>query len=165
MTELFIKRVEVDTAGLLASTGLAADDSLKDFKEATLLTKMKTEVNGDWPNITSDQLLLCLCYGDCTITQLANAFTGQAADIEDGTNWRLDQVTARFIVDFVALKPPQTNGDTMAQSIVWDIPKGGLPSSKGNGWRLLFFNPGSSALTNGPTIVNTSKWYFQRLRS
>ncbi len=165
MTDLFIKTVEVDTTTLASTTALAVDDSLKDFKEALLLTKCKTEVNGDWPNIATDKLLLVLAYGDATVTQVKAAFEDQTANPEDGTTWRIDQAKARVIIDFVALKPPQTAGDTQAQSIMWDIPRKGLPSAKGNGFRLLVFNVGAAALTNGPTLANTTKWYLQRLNS
>ncbi len=165
MTELFIKSVQLDTAILASLTALAADDSLKDFKEATLLTKIFSELTMDWPNNTTDQLIMGLAYGDATITQIAAAFADQNANVEDGTTWRIQQEAARVIVDFQALHPPVTAGSTVGQSIMWRLPKGGLPSAKGNGWRLFYFNPTSSAFANGPTIVATTKWYFQRLNS
>ncbi len=164
MTELFIKTVGTDTVTLAADTAKIMDSSLANFKEATLLTKLKTEITGDWPNMTADRLLAVLAYGDATIAQIAEAFTGQGADFEDGTTWRIDQAKARVIVDFVALMPPRVNGDTQLQSILWDIPKGGFPSAKGNGWVLAVFNPVAD-LTNGPTLEFTSKYYFQVLRS
>ncbi len=165
MTELFIKTVLVDTTTLASLTAFAADESLSDFKEALLLTKAMTEVLGDWPNTTTDMLLLCLVYGDATLAQVAEAFSGQSADIEDGVTWRIDQTKARVIIDFVALRPADTAGNVMAQSVEWRLPKGGLPSAKGNGFKLVFFNPQNIALANGPKIVSTTKWYLQRLGS
>ena len=166
MTDIIIKTACVDSATLASQTATTLDATMADFKEATLLTKVKTEINGDWPNVSTDNLLCVLGYGDMGLGQLAAAFTTQVIDTENAQQYREDQTAVRGIVDFVALKVPVTAGNVMAQSIVWDLPKGGLSSAKGNGWRLFLYNPSdTTAFTNGPTICATTKWYVQRLGS
>ncbi len=166
MTDLIIKTACLDTTTLASQTSTILDDTMKDFKEAILLTKMKTEINGDWPNISADSVIIGLAYGDATNTQIAAVMSTAVVNVEDGQAYREGQVATRAVIDFVALKPPHTAGDTMAQSIKWDLPKGGLPAAKGSGFRLFLYNVSDiNPFTNGPKICATTKWWYQRLSS
>ncbi len=164
MVDIVIKLSTLDTTVLASLAAISWDTTMKDYKEAILLTKVITELVGDWPNITNDRLIAGLAYGDTSDTQIAAAINSQIVNTEDAQNYRENQTSVRGIIDIRALVPPRVNGDTAAQSIEWRLPKGGLPSAKGNGFKTFVFNPnGAAALSNGPTLDGVTKWMFARM--
>ncbi len=161
--DIVIKLTEVDSGTLAGLTALNWDTTMADFKEAILLKQVFTEITGDWPNITADQLLAVLAYGDATIAQIASALTTQVTDTENVQAYREGQTAVRAIIDIRALAPPRSNGDTAAQTIEWRLPKKGLPASRGSGFKTVLFNHNNISLANGPILIGTTKWLFARL--
>ncbi len=161
--DLIIKNVEHDSANLAATTAVDVDTTIASFEDPILLTKCKTEVLGPWPVITTNHLMLVLAYGDASISQIASVFTAQIANPENQFDYRLSQVETRAVVDFVALEVPTEINVVKAQHIVWDLPKKGLPSGEGGGFKLVLFNPEGVALNNGPILQLTTKWWLARL--
>ncbi len=161
--DLVIKTVEHDTATLAAQTAVDVDTTISSFEDPILLTKCKTEVQGPWPVITVNHIILVLAYGDASISQIASVFTSQIANPENQFDYRLSQVETRAVVDFVALEVPTETNVVKSQHIMWDLPKKGLPSGEGGGFKLVIFNPEGVALSNGPILQFTTKWWLARL--
>jgi len=167
MVDIIIKTVQADTGTLASETAVVFDATMADFTEAILLTKCKSEIIGEWPDVANDRLLLVLGYGDASIAKIAAAFTTSTTNPGNAQDYREGQTSVRAIIDFVALKPTINTGGLMrGQSIEWDLPKGGLPAVQGSGFTLFLFNPDTlAALTDGPTLNITTKWIFARMSS
>ncbi len=167
MVDIIINTAEKDLLTLAAETAIDFDTTMVDYTEAILLLKCKTELSGEWPDVANDRVILALCYGDASIAKIAAAFSSSTTNPENAQDYREGQVSVRAIIDFVALKTTVNSGGQMrSQSIIWDLPKGGLPAVKGSGFKLVFYNPEvSTSLVNGPTIVGITKWVFARMGS
>ncbi len=153
-----MKTTGKDSGTLALSTAVLLGTTLAGYEGAVLLLRAHSEINAIWPNVTADQLICGLAYGDATIAQIAAVFTSATANPENAQDYRESQTSTRAVIDFVALQPARENGDTMSQSIEWRLPKGGLPAGKGNGFQTFLFNPSATAnLVNGPTIIESFK--------
>ncbi len=164
MVDIVIKSTVKDTDTLTTDTAVIVDSTMQDFEAAILLLKAKSELNIDWPNVTTDLVIYGLAYGDATIAQIASVFSSAVANPENAQSYRESQTATRAVIDYVALMPPETAGQVTAQSVLWDLPKGGLPAGKGSGFVTFVYNPSlTAAFTNGPIVTSSNKWIFGRL--
>lgn len=149
------------TLGALASLGaVAVDDEEYGSAIAAGFLMKKIEgffmVNGAAPALQNDDIgLLCLVYGDISVTELAALMIVEQPD--PAVDRLLDQAQVRGLViargpDFIVQNENDANPADI--TLTWDLskfvlPGKGMPFPEGQGWHWQYFNPTGSAFTTG----------------